>query len=113
MNTPTGCPKCGAKIRHQLTSIREYECRSYESGPSFVQTTICEQRDPQKLNERIAALQRHIEIMTKAGDRLTDLLCCSMGLHESDEWANSMGALKVLMASDAIADWCKVIEDKP
>ena len=72
MNTPTGCPKCGAKIRHQLTSIREYECRSYESGPSFVQTTICEQRDPQKLNERIAILESMVVRLVESGDKLVE-----------------------------------------
>lgn len=66
-----------------------------------------------ELKARVKELEAYADRLIGSGDRSANLLSCSMGLDETDEWANTHGAHKTRIASDAIADWEKAKETKP
>ena len=64
------------------------------------------------LERELAAANRKIQRLVEAGDRAADLLACSMGVGESEEWANSFCQQHIEMTHDALGGWTAAKEEK-
>ena len=113
MNAPDTCPRCGADSVMQ-SSGSYFRCGTWATSDGTVdQSRDCTSAQRDALAARVKELEAYAERLIGAGDRSADLLSCSMGLDETDEWANTHGAHKTRIASDAISDWEKAKETKP
>lgn len=58
-----------------------------------------------ELAKKYTAAQARMQRLVEAGDRAADLLACSMGVGESEEWANSFCQQHIEMTHDALGGW--------